>query len=110
MPRRFNRIRTKELRMIRAQATALLVIAIAVAGAVVAVRSDVGGVAVLFGMIGAISVAGLRRKRERRPVDLRPDLASWLDQVSSVTGEPVEDVLDRSVSAYRASMRRGCDG
>jgi hypothetical protein len=27
-----------------------------------------------------------------------------------VTGESVEDVLDRSVSAYRASMRRGADG
>jgi Flp pilus assembly protein TadB len=96
--------------MIRAQATALLVLAIAIAGAVVAVRSQVGSLAVLFGVIGATSVAGLRRKSDRRLVHLRPDLARWLDQVSAVTGEPVDDVLDRSVSAYRASMRRGSDG
>jgi len=96
--------------MLRAQATALLVTALAIAGAVVAVRSEVGSLAVLFGMIGAISVAGLRRERGRRPVHLRPDLARWLDQVSALTAEPVEDVLDRSVSAYRASMRRGSDG
>jgi hypothetical protein len=98
------------MRTIRAQATALLVIAIAVAGAVVAARAGVGSLAVLFGVIGAISAAGLRPETRRRPVDLRPDLARWLDQVSAATAEPVEDVLDRSVSAYRASMRRCPDG
>jgi hypothetical protein len=98
------------MRMIRAQATALLVTAIAVAGAVAAVRAGVGSLAMLFGIIGAISAAGLRPERGRRTVNLRPDLARWLDQVSAATAEPVEDVLDRSVSAYRASMRPCPDG
>jgi hypothetical protein len=97
------------MRTIRARGTALLAIAIALAGGVAAVRAGVGGLAVLFGVLGAISVAGLRPDRGRHPVCLRPDLARWLEQVSAVTAEPVEDVLDRSVSAYRASVRRSAD-
>jgi hypothetical protein len=96
------------MRMIRAQATALL--AISIAGATVAVRTDTAGLAVLFGLAGAIAVAALWPETRGRPVHLRPDLARWLDHVSALTAEPVEDVLDRSVSAYRASMRRGPDG
>lgn len=98
------------MRMIRAQAAAVLTIAISIAGAVVSARADVTGAAVLFGVVGAIALAGLRPQTGPRPVRLRPDLARWLDHVSAVTAEPVEDVLDRSVSAYRASMRRGPDG
>ena len=96
--------------MTRAQATALLVLAVAAVGFVVAARTGMAALAVLFGVIGVIVGAGLRRRRTRRPIHLRPDLARWLDQVSAVTGEPVEDVLDRSVSAYRATMRRSPDG
>jgi hypothetical protein len=96
--------------MIRARATSLFVIAIAAAGAVVALRAGVGVLAVLFGIIGAVSLAGLRPESRRRPVQLRRDLATWLDNVAAVTAEPAEDVLDRSVSAYRASMNRNPDG
>jgi hypothetical protein len=35
---------------------------------------------------------------------VRADLAGWLDEVSSTTGEPIGVILDRSVSAYRATM------
>jgi hypothetical protein len=99
----------QQMRTIRARTTALFGIAIALAGGVAAVRAEVGSLAVLFGMLGAISVAGLRPERGRHPVSLRPDLASWLEQVAAVTAEPVEDVLDRSVSAYRASVRESAD-
>jgi hypothetical protein len=96
------------MRMIRAQAAALL--AISIAGAAVAVRTDTAGLVVLFGLVGAIAVATLRPEKRGRPVHLRPDLARWLEYVAALTAEPVDDVLDRSVSAYRASMRRGPDG
>ena len=97
------------MRTIRVRATALFAIAIAVAGGVAALRAEVGGLAVLFGVLGAISAVGLRPNRGRQPVCLRPDLARWLEQVSAVTAEPVDTVLDRSVSAYRASVHRGAD-
>jgi hypothetical protein len=94
---------------IRAQATALLAIGVALSGAIIAVRADVGSLAVLFGILAAMALAGLRPERRRRSVGLRPDLMRWLEQVSAVTSEPVEDVLDRSVGAYRASLRRSVD-
>jgi hypothetical protein len=83
---------------------ALFAVAMAVAGAIVAARSAVPVLALLFGVLAVISATGLRPEGGRRPVRLRPDLARWLDQVSATTAEPVESVLDRSVSEYRASM------
>lgn len=90
-------------------AAALLTIGVALSGAVIAMRTDVRGLAALFGFLAAVAVLGLRPERGRRPVRLRPDLVRWLEQVSALTAEPVEDVLDRSVSAYRASVRRSVD-
>jgi hypothetical protein len=98
------------MQLIRAQTAALVMIGTAVAGAVVAVRADVGILAVLFGLIVAVSIVGLWPRKGRQSVHLRPDLARWLDQVSAATGERVEEVLDRSVSAYRASLRGSSDG
>jgi hypothetical protein len=98
------------MQVIRAQAAAMVLIGTAVAGAVAAVRADVGILAVLFGIVVAVSLVGLWPRKGRRRVHLRPDLARWLDQVSAATGEPVEDVLDRSVSAYRASLHGNADG
>lgn len=40
----------------------------------------------------------------RRSVDLRADLAAWLDEQAMATGEPAERLLDRSVAAYRAGL------
>lgn len=99
------------MQTIRAHATLLLTIGIALSGLIIAIRADVVGLAVLFGILAAIAMAGLRppRRQRRRSVGLRPDLLRWLEQVSAVTSEPVEDVLDRSVSAYRASVRRNTD-
>ena len=98
------------MRSLRAHVTALFALAIAVAGAVVAMRSEVRSLALLFGILAVISAAELRPERGRRPVRLRPDLARWVDQVSATTGEPVEVVLDRSVGEYRAWMGSRTDG
>lgn len=40
----------------------------------------------------------------RRPIPLRPDLAGWLIDRATATGEPVERIADRAVAAYRAGL------
>jgi sulfite exporter TauE/SafE len=97
------------MQQIRTQSTALFGIGVALSGVVLAVRADVRSLAVLFGILAVILAVGLRPESKRRTVGLRPDLARWLEQVSAVAAEPMEDVLDRSVSAYRASVRRSVD-
>jgi hypothetical protein len=98
------------MQAVRTWAAALLVIGLAAAGAVAGARSDAPGLATLFGVIGLVTAASLWPARRRRAVELRPDLARWLDDVAAVTSEPAGDVLDRSLSAYRASMQRSRDG
>jgi hypothetical protein len=96
------------LSRIRLEGVALL--AISIAGTVAAVRADSAGLAVLFAVTGLLAAAPLVRPRSRRSVVLREDLAAWLDQVSVTTGEPFQEVLDRSVSWYRADTERVSDG
>lgn len=98
------------MRTMRSLGVAVFATAIAAAGAVAAVRAGIGGLAVLFTVLGVLSLAGLRSNGKRHPISLRPDLVRWLEEVSATTAEPVEHVLDRSVSAYRASVRRSDDG
>jgi hypothetical protein len=88
----------------------VLVVVVAVAGAVASVRAEVEGLAVLFGVVGVVSIVGLWPVKGRRSMPVRTDLARWLDELSAVTAEPVEEVLDRSISAYRSSMSRSLDG
>lgn len=97
------------MQSIRARAMALLTTGLALSGAVIAVRAEVAALAVLFAVLAVISAAGLRPEHHRRAVGLRPDLMRWLEQVAAVSAEPVEQVLDRSVSAYRASVRPNVD-
>jgi hypothetical protein len=85
-------------------------LAISIAGTVAAIRADSAGFAVLFAVTGLLAAVPYVRPRSRRSVDLREDLATWLDQVAVTTGEPAQEVLDRSVSAYRAGTERVSDG
>jgi hypothetical protein len=58
---------------------------------------------VLFGVTIAIALAPLLVPRRRRKLSVRADLAVWLDEVTAVTGETVDDVVDRALSSYRAA-------
>ena len=90
----------------RIRMDAVVIVAVALAGFVAAVRVDRAALAVLFAVVALLEVArGATLSRRRRALTLRPDLARWLEDVAATTGEPREEVLDRSVSAYRASMR-----
>jgi hypothetical protein len=80
-------------------------VVVSIAGTVAGVRSGSTGFVVLFVATGLLAVSQFLRSRSRRAFTLRADLASWLEKVSATTGEPASEVLDRSVSAYRASMR-----
>jgi hypothetical protein len=80
------------------------VLGVVTAGTVASIRAGVGALAVLFAVIGALAVGRAMATRRRRAIGVRADLAGWLDQVAATTGEPVEQVLDRSVSAYRSSL------
>jgi hypothetical protein len=96
------------LSRVRLEGVAL--VAISIAGTVAAVRADSAGFAVLFAVTGLLAVAPSVWPRFRRSVALREDLAVWLDQVSVTTGESFQEVLDRSVSSYRADTERVSDG
>ena len=46
----------------------------------------------------------LRFRANRIPVTLRPDLTRWIERQAARTGEPFDDVLDRSVAWYRSGL------
>jgi uncharacterized membrane protein YoaK (UPF0700 family) len=80
---------------------------ISIAGSIGAGRQGAPGLVVLFVAVGVVVALGVVRPRRRASLAVRADLAGWLDEVSSTTGEPVGVILDRSVSAYRATMGSG---
>jgi hypothetical protein len=55
-------------------------------------------------------VPWIRQRANRIPVGLRPDLARWLEHRSERTGEPFDDLLDRSVAWYRDGLFRDRTG
>lgn len=60
---------------------------------------------VVLTLVGGVFVALLLRASTGRvPVELRPDLAEWIEHRAERIGEPFDDVLDRAVGAYRAGM------
>jgi len=85
-------------------------LAISIVGTAAAMLAGSAGFAVLFAVTGLLAATAMLRPRARRSVDLRADLAAWLDEVSATTGEPIREVLDRSVSSYRARAERVSDG
>ncbi len=85
-------------------ASALTLVVIAVVGLIDAIIDDRAGAAVLFAIL-AVGVVGLARVRTTETtVSMRPDLASWLERVSPVTGESVNELSDRAVSRLRAGF------
>jgi hypothetical protein len=85
-------------------ASALTLVVIAVVGLIDAIIDDRPGAAVLFGIL-AVGVVGLARVRTTETtVSMRRDLASWLERVSPVTGESVDELSDRAVSRLRAGF------
>lgn len=62
---------------------------------------EVWDLAVLFGVVLVLGVAGLAAGvTRRRPVTIRSDLGTQLDERARRAGEPVEQVLDRAVATY----------
>ena len=60
---------------------------------------------VIFSAIGLLLlVLWLRQRADRVPMTVRPDLARWLENRSQVSGEPVEDITDRALAAYRSGL------
>jgi hypothetical protein len=47
--------------------------------------------------------------QRRRPVLVRADLGRWMADKAAVSGERIEDVADRALSAYRAGLVDGGD-
>lgn len=70
---------------------------------VIAGRSwDVVAIFALIGLLQLVVLGGLRVGR--RPVALRADLATWIDEHAAATGEPASRITDRAVAAYRAGL------
>lgn len=85
----------------------VLTIAIVVTGvgaldAYVGRKWDLVAVFVFLGLL--LMMLWLRQRAHRVPVDLRSDLARFLEHQSQRTGEPMEDVVDRAVAAYRQGL------
>jgi hypothetical protein len=86
--------------------TALTVVA-TLAALVGLADSILGGSAdltVIFVIVLAACLAQLRIRPLRRPVRLRADLMRWLTERAQLAGEPVEQVADRAVAAYRSGL------
>lgn len=59
----------------------------------------------IFCIIGLLLlVIWLRQRADRVPMSIRPDLARWLQHQSRSSGEPVEDITDRALAAYRTGL------
>ena len=85
-------------------ASGLTLAVIAVVGCVDAASDDHTGLAVLFGIL-AVGVVGLVLGELRRGgIVLRPDLATWVERTSAVTGESPDELTSRAVSRLRAGF------
>lgn len=85
-------------------ASGLTLAGIAVVGCIDAARDDNTGLAVLFGIL-AVGIVGLVLGEARRGgIVLRPDLATWVERTSAVTGETPDELTSRAVSRLRAGF------
>src|SRR5262245_37735560 len=90
-------------------ASGLTLAVIAVVGCVDAARDDHTGPAVLFGIL-AVGLIGLVLGETRRGgIVLRPDLATWVEHTSAVTGETPDELTSRAVSRLRAGFAGTAD-
>ena len=85
-------------------ASGLTLAVIAVVGCTDAARDDHTALAVLFGIL-AVGIVGLVLGEARRGgIVLRPDLATWVERTSAVTGETPDELTSRAVSRLRAGF------
>ena len=79
--------------------------AVALVGAIDAAAGGSWDLVVLFGLVIVFQV-GLQARLSARRLDLRvrADLVRWLRDRSEQSGEPVDHVADRAISAYRADL------
>lgn len=78
---------------------------LAAVGAFDAFLGDQWDLFTLFALIGLLlAIVWLRHRADRVPTTIRPDLAQWLDNQSRLSGEPIEDITDRALSAYRSGL------
>ena len=85
-------------------ATALTLFVIALVGMIDSLVDDRNGPAFLFAALGLGICALATLRTSETTVELRRDLASWLERVSPVTGESVDEMSDRAVSRLRAGF------
>ena len=85
----------------------LLTMIVAIAGAADAALQDQWDLLVVFGFVAALQLGLLLSDlRGRAHVTVRPDLARWARERSRHTGEPLDDVIDRSVAWFQAGLYR----
>lgn len=86
-------------------AMALLIIAaVAAAGIIETSRTGQVGLLALFCAIALLIGALVVSLRLSSPVMVRSDLAQWLDATAALTAESTGDLVNRAISAYRASL------
>ncbi len=88
----------------RLLASMLLLVALAAAGLVEAIRLGHAGLTALLGVAVVVAVGGIVAMRDRTLVSLRADLAAWVARTTAATGETPERLVDRAVSAYRSEL------
>ena len=90
-------------------ASGLTLAVIAVVGCIDAARDDNTALAILFGIL-AVGIVGLVLGEARRgSIVLRPDLATWVERTSAVTGETPDELTSRAVSRLRAGFAEAAD-
>lgn len=91
-----------------ARSIGLVIGVVALFGLFDAVTASEPDLVCVFAMIVLLSLILLiGSARRRRPVLVRADLARWMADRAAVSGERVEDVADRALSAYRAGLLDG---
>lgn len=83
----------------------VLTLIIAAIGLVDAAVGRTWDVFALFVVVAVLQIAVLLSTAGNRvTVSLRPDLARWASQRSHRTGEPLDDVIDRSVAWFQHGL------
>ncbi len=80
---------------------------VALSGVVEATRQQSWALLGLFVVIASTIALTLASLRSRVPVTVRTDLAAWLDEASSISGESPESFADRALAAYRSRVDHG---
>lgn len=59
---------------------------------------------VVFSMVTGVVASILVQKSERASMSVRADLARWVRQKADVSGEPIDDVLDRVIASAQHGL------